>query len=216
MFDLFGDPKRSVADQVLKAYEYKDKWVNRLILGDSVVVMNSLLNYEGMGGQVQMIYIDPPYGVKFGSNFQPFVRKRDVSHNDDDEMTREPEMVKAYRDTWELGLHSYLTYLRDRLLLARDLLHPSGSVFVQISDENVHHVRELMDEVFGPDNRAGLITFKKTTGAGSPSLGTEVLASVCDYLLWYGKGHQPHEIPSAVPREERRRRRSRAIRLDRA
>ena len=96
-----------------------------------------------------MIYIDPPYGVKFGSNFQPFVRKRDVKHNDDDDMTREPEMVKAYRDTWELGLHSYLTYLRDRLLLARELLHPSGSIFVQISDENLHHVRELMDEVFG-------------------------------------------------------------------
>ena len=109
MFDLFGDPKRSVADQVLRAYEYKDKWVNRLILGDLLVVMNSLLNYEGLGSQVQMIYIDPPYGVKFGSNFQPFVRKRDVSHNDDDDMTREPEMVKAYRDTWELGLHSYLT-----------------------------------------------------------------------------------------------------------
>lgn len=103
MFNLFGDPNRSVSDQVLKAYEYKDKWVNRLILGDSLVVMNSLLNYEGLGGQVQMIYIDPPYGVKFGSNFQPFVRNRDVTNNDDEDMTREPEMVKAYRDTWELG-----------------------------------------------------------------------------------------------------------------
>ena len=116
-------------------------WVNRLILGDSLVVMNSLLHYERLGGQVQMIYIDPPYGVKFGSNFQPFVRKRDVKHNDDEDLTREPEMVKAYRDTWELGLHSYLTYMRDRLLLARELLTPSGSVFVQISDENLHHVR---------------------------------------------------------------------------
>ncbi|MGH7090945.1 MAG: DNA methyltransferase, partial [Stellaceae bacterium] len=166
MFDLFGDPKRSVADQVLKAYEYKDKWVNRLILGDSLVVMNSLLNYENLGGQVQMIYIDPPYGVKFGSNFQPFVRKRDVANNDDADMTREPEMVKAYRDTWELGLHSYLTYLRDRLLLARDLLHPSGSVFVQISDENLHHVRELMDEVFGANNAVAIIPFVKTAGLG--------------------------------------------------
>ena len=137
---------------VLQAYEYRDKWVNRMILGDSLVVMNSLLDYEGLGGQVQMIYIDPPYGVKFGSNFQPFVRKRDVDHNDDDDMTREPEMVKAYRDTWELGLHSYLTYLRDRLLLARDLLHPSGSVFVQIGGENLHHVRELMDESFSERN----------------------------------------------------------------
>ena len=164
MFDLFADPKHSVADQVLRAYEYKDKWVNRLILGDSLLVMNSLLHYEGLGGQVQMIYIDPPYGVKFGSNFQPFVRKRDVSHNDDADMTREPEMVKAYRDTWELGLHSYLTYLRDRLLLARDLLHPSGSVFVQISDENIHHVRELMDDVFGNENFSRIITLEKTTG----------------------------------------------------
>jgi adenine-specific DNA-methyltransferase len=104
MFDLFGDPQHSVADQVLRAYEHKDKWVNRMILGDSLVVMNSLLHYENLGGQVQMIYIDPPYGVKFGSNFQPFVRSRDVSHNDDEDMTREPEMVQAYRDTWELGL----------------------------------------------------------------------------------------------------------------
>jgi adenine-specific DNA-methyltransferase len=182
MFDLFGDPKRSVADQVLRAYEYKDKWVNRLILGDSLVVMNSLLHYESLGGQVQMIYIDPPYGVKFGSNFQPFVRKRDVSHNDDDDMTREPEMVKAYRDTWELGLHSYLTYLRDRLLLARDLLHPSGSVFMQISDENLHHVRELMDEVFGSENFLSVITFKKTTSASST-----LLPAVNDYLLWYAR-----------------------------
>jgi adenine-specific DNA-methyltransferase len=120
MFELFGDPQHSVTDQVLKAYEHRDKWVNRMILGDSLVVMNSLLHYEGLGGQIQMIYMDPPYGVKFGSNFQPFVRKRDVVHGDDEDMTREPEMVQAYRDTWELGLHSYLTYLRDRLLLARD------------------------------------------------------------------------------------------------
>ena len=148
---LFADPQLPLHQQ-LEAYEHKGDWVNRMILGDSLVVMNSLLEYEGLGGQVQMIYIDPPYGVKFGSNFQPFVRKRDVKHSDDDDMTREPEMVKAYRDTWELGLHSYLTYLRDRLLVARELLTPSGSVFVQISDENVHHVRELMDEVFGAEN----------------------------------------------------------------
>jgi adenine-specific DNA-methyltransferase len=180
--NLFGDPGRSITDQVLKAYEYRDKWVNRMILGDSLVVMNSLLHYEGLGGQVQMIYIDPPYGVKFGSNFQPFVRKRDVSHNDDDDMTREPEMVKAYRDTWELGLHSYLTYLRDRLLLARELLAPSGSVFVQISDENLHHVREVIDEVFGAENFCAVITFVKTTSATS-----QLISSVADYLLWVGK-----------------------------
>jgi adenine-specific DNA-methyltransferase len=187
MFDLFGDPQHSIADQVLRAYEHRDKWVNRMILGDSLVVMNSLLHYEGLGGQVQMIYIDPPYGVKFGSNFQPFVRKRDVSHNDDEDMTREPEMVQAYRDTWELGLHSYLTYLRDRLMLARELLTSSGSIFVQISDENVHNVRELLDEVFGPGQFVSVIAFKKTAGAGSPAIGTDVLASVADYLLWYCK-----------------------------
>src|SRR6185436_3868638 len=161
--DLFGDPQRPIAEQ-LRAYEHRDKWVNRMILGDSLVVMNSLLQYEGLGAQVQMIYIDPPYGVKFGSNFQPFVRKRDVSHNDDEDLTREPEMVKAYRDTWELGLHSYLTYLRDRLLIARELLTPSGSIFVQISDENLHHVREVMDEVFGQENFVSQVVFLKTSG----------------------------------------------------
>src|SRR3989454_3903886 len=114
-----------------------------------------------------MIYTDPPYGVKFGSNFQPFVRKRDVSHNDDEDLTREPEMVKAYRDTWELGLHSYLPYMRDRLLLARELLTRSGSVFVQISDENVHSLREIMDEVFGAENFAGQIVVQKTGGLGT-------------------------------------------------
>jgi adenine-specific DNA-methyltransferase len=185
LFDLFGDPRHSVTDQVLRAYEHADKWVNRLVLGDSLVVMNSLLHYERLGGQVQMIYIDPPYGVKFGSNFQPFVRKRDVSHGDDEDLTREPEMVKAYRDTWELGLHSYLTYMRDRLLLARELLTPSGSVFVQISDENLHHVRELMDEVMGGENFCGLIAFKTTS-----SQTDELIGAVCDYLLWYCKDRE--------------------------
>lgn len=187
MFALFGDPQHSITDQVLKSYEYQDNWSNRMVLGDSLVVMNSLLHYEGLGGQVQMIYMDPPYGVKFGSNFQPFVRKRDVSHNDDEDMTREPEMVQAYRDTWELGLHSYLTYLRDRLLLARDLLTPSGSIFVQISDENLHHVREVMDEVFGAENSLPTIIFRKTTGAGSPSGYVEAVPQTCDFLLWHAK-----------------------------
>lgn len=182
IFDLFGDPQRPVTDQILKAYEHKDKWVNRMILGDSLVVMNSLLHYEGLGGQVQMIYMDPPYGVKFGSNFQPFVRKRDVKHNEDEDMTREPEMVKAYRDTWELGLHSYLTYLRDRLLLCRELLASSGSIFVQINDENVHHVREVMDEVFGPENFCGIIAFSKTVGQS-----TNLMPSVLDFIVWYAK-----------------------------
>ena len=182
---LFADPQHSIRDQVLRAYEHRDQWVNRLILGDSLVVMNSLLKYESLGGQVQMIYMDPPYGVKFGSNFQPFVRKRDVRHDDDEELTREPEMVKAYRDTWELGLHSYMTYLRDRLLLCRGLLRPSGSLFVQISDENVHHVREVMDEVFGAENFVGMIMFVTTTSQTST-----VLASIGDYLLWYAKDRQ--------------------------
>lgn len=182
LFELFSDPQHSVADQVLRAYEHQDQWVNRLILGDSLVVMNSLLQYENLGGQVQMIYMDPPYGVKFGSNFQPFVRRHDVKHNEDDSLTREPEMVQAYRDTWELGLHSYLTYLRDRLLLCRELLHASGSIFVQMGDENVHYVRALLDEIFGKENFCGLIAFRKTSG-----LSGKLLASTDDYLLWYAR-----------------------------
>jgi adenine-specific DNA-methyltransferase len=170
-----------LADQ-LDAYEHRGGWVNRLILGDSLVVMNSLLEYEGLGGEIQMIYIDPPYGVKFGSNFQPFVRKRDVKDASDDDLTREPEMVKAYRDTWELGLHSYLTYLRDRLLVARELLSSSGSVFVQISSENVHHVRELMDEVFGSENFVTSISFVKANAQTGL-----LLESNDDYLIWYAR-----------------------------
>jgi adenine-specific DNA-methyltransferase len=180
--DFFGHPESSLPEQLMKAYEHPNGWQNRLVLGDSLVVMNSLLHYENMGGQVQMIYIDPPYGVKFGSNFQPFVRKRDVTHNDDEGLTREPEMVKAYRDTWELGLHSYLTYLRDRLLLARELLTDSGSVFVQISDENLHHVREVMDAVFGAENFLSQISFQTTSGFDSTTMPT-----LGDFLLWYGK-----------------------------
>src|SRR5207247_4471586 len=168
--DLFADTKLDLAERVLRAYEHKSPWVNRLILGDSLVVMNSLLKYEALGGQVQCIYVDPPYGVKFGSNFQRFIRKRDVRHNDDVDLTREPEMVQAYRDTWELGLHSYLTYLRDRFLLCRELLHSSGSIFVQISDENLHHMREVMDEVFGAEHFQSLITLWKTSGATTPGL----------------------------------------------
>jgi adenine-specific DNA-methyltransferase len=182
---LFSDPQWSITDQILRAYEHQGDWVNRMILGDSLVTMNSLLQYEGLGGKVQMIYMDPPYGVKFGSNFQPFVRKRDVKHNDDGDFTREPEMVQAYRDTWELGLHSYLTYLRDRLLLARELLTDSGSIFVQISDENVHHVRELMDEVFGGENFVSEIFYLKSTGFSSKSLD-----NVGDYIIWYVKNQE--------------------------
>ncbi len=182
LFDLFGDPDHSIYDQVLRAYEHRDKWVNRMILGDSLVVMNSLLRYESLGGQVQMIYIDPPYGVSYGSNFQPFVRRRSVAHNDDDDMTREPEMVQAYRDTWELGLHSYCSYLKDRFTLAHQLLSKSGSIFVQISDDNLHHVRELLDEVFGSENFVAVIGFKTMMPLESGNI-----ESVMDYLCWYSR-----------------------------
>ena len=182
MFDLFGESDLPIHDRLLKAYEHRNGWVNRLILGDSLVVMNSLLHYEGLGGQVQTIYMDPPYAVKFGSNFQPFVRKRDVAHGADDDMAREPETVQAYRDTWELGVHSFLTYLRDRLLLAREMLHPSGSIFVQMSDTNLHHVREVMDEVFGAECFVSQISFQTTSG-----FRTRTLATLGDFLLWYAR-----------------------------
>jgi adenine-specific DNA-methyltransferase len=161
-------------------YKHDKGWANRLVSGDSLQVMNSLLVKEGMAGQVQMIYIDPPYGIKYGSNFQPFVNKRDVKDRSDADLTQEPEMIKAFRDTWELGIHSYLSYLRDRLLLARDLLSETGSVFVQISDENLHHVRELMDEIFGRTNFISVITTKKTGG-----MGEEFIDNVSDYVIWY-------------------------------
>jgi adenine-specific DNA-methyltransferase len=168
--------------EAIEFYKHKHNWSNRLIAGDSLLVMNSLLAKEGMAGKVQMIYIDPPYGIKYGSNFQPFVNKRDVKDGNDEDLTQEPEMIKAFRDTWELGIHSYLTYLRDRLLLARELLTESGSVFVQISDENVHHVREIMDEVFGKKNFVSEIIFTKTTG-----LGEKLIDNVNDFILWYAK-----------------------------
>jgi adenine-specific DNA-methyltransferase len=168
--------------EAIEFYKHSQGWSNRLIAGDSLLVMNSLLEKEGMAGKVQMIYIDPPYGIKYGSNFQPFVNKRDVKDGKDEDLTQEPEMIKAFRDTWELGIHSYLAYLRNRLLLAQELLHESGSVFVQISDENIHLVRCLMDEVFGVGNFVSQITFQKTGGISSNLLGTTV-----DYLLWYAK-----------------------------
>jgi len=167
----------------IEFYKHKKNWTNRLVAGDSLLVMNSMLEKEGLGGQVQMVYIDPPYGIKYGSNFQPFVNKRDVKDRRDDDLTAEPEMIKAFRDTWELGIHSYLTYLRDRFLLARELLTESGSCFVQISDENVHLVRNLMDEVFGMKNFVALIPFRKKT----MPLGAKHLEGMYDYLLWYAK-----------------------------
>lgn len=163
-------------------YRHDKGWANRLVSGDSLQVMNSLLVKEGMAGQVQMVYIDPPYGIKYGSNFQPFVGKRDVKDKSDADLTQEPEMIKAFRDTWELGIHSYLTYLRDRLLLARELLSETGSVFVQISDENLHHVREVLDDTLGAENYLNVIPFAKTSG-----VTTNYLASNVDFLIWYAK-----------------------------
>jgi adenine-specific DNA-methyltransferase len=168
--------------EAIEFYKHAHNWSNRLIAGDSLLVMNSLLEKEGLSGKVQMVYIDPPYGIKYGSNFQPFVNKRDVKDGRDEDLTAEPEMLKAFRDTWELGIHSYLTYLRDRLFLAKDLLHESGSCFVQISDENVHLVRNLMDDVFGQENFFSQIYFTTTSG-----FSTTGLSRVGDYLIWYAK-----------------------------
>jgi len=181
--DLFSAPFENLPlRDAIDFYKHDRDWSNRLIAGDSLLVMNSLLQKESMAGRVQMIFIDPPYGIKYGSNFQPFTNKRDVKDRADADLTQEPEMIKAFRDTWELGIHSYLTYLRDRLLLAKELLHESGSVFVQISDENVHHVRELMDEVFGGNNFCALINFVKNSGQT-----TTLISGNCDYLLWYAR-----------------------------
>jgi adenine-specific DNA-methyltransferase len=171
--------------EAIDFYRHPHGWSNRLIAGDSLLVMNSLLEKEGMAGQVQMVYIDPPYGIKYGSNFQPFVNRREVRDGKDEDLTQEPEMVKAFRDTWELGIHSYLAYLRDRLELARELVHESGSVFVQISDENVHLVRNLMDEVFGVKNFCCQIAFQKTGG-----FAPELVSSVYDYLIWYSRDRE--------------------------
>ena len=169
--------------EAIEFYKHAHGWSNRLVAGDSLLVMNSLIEKEGMAGKVQMIYLDPPYGIKYGSNFQPFVNKRDVKDGKDEDLTSEPEQIRAFRDTWELGIHSYLTYLRDRLLLSRELLTESGSVFVQISDENVHHVRELMDEVFGVENFNSMLIYKTTGGAKKVTAPKRTN----DYILWYAK-----------------------------
>ena len=189
---LFGDPELEYAKAV-QFYRHDVDWTNRLILGDSLQVMASLARREDLAGKVQMIYVDPPYGISFRSNFQPDLGRRDVKDRAQD-LTREPEMVRAYRDTWTLGVHSYLAYLRDRLAMAHELLAATGSIFVQISDENVHRVRCVMDEVFGKDNAVVTIIFKKK-GATVPT------ASVHDYLLWYAKDAERKKvIPLATGR----------------
>jgi adenine-specific DNA-methyltransferase len=181
--DLFADPKQDYAEAV-QFYQHDVDWSNRMILGDSLQVMASLARREDLAGRVQMIYVDPPYGIKFASNFQPQLGQRDVKDREQD-LTREPEMVRAYRDTWTLGIHSYLAYLRDRLAMARELLADTGSIFVQISDENLHRLRCVMDEVFGAKNFISQITVKKTTGSTA-----DFIPGSCDYLLWYAKNRE--------------------------
>ena len=186
--DLFGDFEEEQEDELERLagyYKHSDNWQNRLIQGDSLLVMNSLLNREGMKGQVQCIYFDPPYGIKYASNWQMKLNSRDVKDNDSN-ISGEPEMIKAFRDTWELGIHSYLSYLRDRLVMARELLSESGSCFVQIGDNNVHIVRNILDEVFGSENFVSQIVYQKTSGAGSPNELVS-LANVCDYIIWFAK-----------------------------
>src|SRR4051794_12873838 len=183
MPDLFADfnglPDR---EAITEFYQHDAHWTNRMILGDSLSVMASLAEREGLRGKVQCIYIDPPYGIRFNSNFQWSTTSRDVKDGNKDHITREPEQVKAFRDTWRDGIHSYLTYLRDRLTVARDLLADSGSIFVQIGDENVHRVRALMDEVFGEKNACAQISVKKTS-----TLTSKVLSRSLDFVLWFAK-----------------------------
>lgn len=178
---LFETEKKPLREAI-EFYKHKENWSNRLIAGDSLLVMNSLLEKEGMGEKVQMVFFDPPYGITYGSNFQPFVNKRDVKDGNDGDLTAEPEMLKAFRDTWELGIHSFLTYLRDRVTLASQLLNKTGSIFIQISDENLHFVRNILDEIFGPNNFMSIISFQTKI-----PLGTKHLANLNDYLVWYAK-----------------------------
>jgi adenine-specific DNA-methyltransferase len=180
--DFNGLPKDATATEF---YQHDANWTNRMVLGDSLQVMASLAEREGLRGKVQCIYIDPPYGIKFNSNFQWSTTSRDVKDGKLDQITREPEQVKAFRDTWRDGIHSYLTYLRDRLTVARDLLTDSGSIFVQIGDENVHRVRALMDEVFGENNFASIIQVQKTGSQAS-----NLLANTVDFIIWFTKSKE--------------------------
>ena len=181
--DLFsGDFNGMAFEDRVDFYRHPMKWSNRMILGDSLLAMASLAEKEGLKGQVQAIYLDPPYGIKFGSNWQVSTRKRDVKDGKAEDATRQPEQVRAFRDTWELGIHSYLSYLRDRLVVARELLTESGSIFVQIGDENVHLMRNVLDEVFGSENFVLTIPFLKTSYATANEI-----PPVADYILWYAK-----------------------------
>ena len=171
--------------EAVEFYKHRHNWSNRLIAGDSLLVMNSLIEKEGLAGQVQMIYIDPPYGIKYGSNFQPFTNKRNVDDGNDEDLSGEPETIKAFRDTWELGIHSYLTYLRDRFYLSKSLLSEEGSIFVQINDNNLHLVKAVMDEIFGLENCVNIIPFKKR--ASFLNRFGKGLFELFDYIIWYAK-----------------------------
>ena len=179
---LFNDYDGIEFQDLVEFYQHEQNWANRMILGDSLLAMGSLAEKEGLKGKVQMIYMDPPYGIKFGSNWQVSTRKRDVKDGKAEDATRQPEQIKAFRDTWELGIHSYLAYLRDRLAVGRELLNETGSIFVQIGDENVHLVRAVMDEVFGSENFVSLISISKTSGQTA-----DYLAGVTDFLLLYAR-----------------------------
>ena len=187
--DFFSDFNGLQFEELVEFYQHEQSWTNRMILGDSLLVMTSLAEKEGLKGKVQMIYIDPPYGIKFGSNWQVSTRKRDVKDGSVRDATRQPEQIKAFRDTWKLGIHSYLAYLRDRLMVAHDLLTETGSVFVQIGDENVHLVRCLMDEVFGSENFSGMFSFFKTSAQS-----TVHVQSVVDYLLLYARNSEIQKL----------------------
>lgn len=180
---LFDEPNNELPiNKAIEFYMHSQDWSNRLIAGDSLLVMNSLLSKEGMAGKIRMVYMDPPYGIRYNSNFQPFINKRDVTDGKDDDLSTEPEMIKAFRDTWELGMHSYLTHMYDRLLLARDLLSNDGSIFVQINDENVHYLRQVMEEVFGSENFiVSIVLVKKGNQRG------DMIDPINDYILWFAK-----------------------------
>ena len=191
--DLFADFNGRPKDIEARTefYQHEQNWQNRMILGDALMVMASLAERENLRGQVQCIYMDPPYGIKFNSNWQAKVFDTKVKDGSASHVSREPEVIRAFRDTWKDGINSYLSYLRDRLTVAKELLRDTGSVFVQIGDENVHRVRALMDEIFGEANFVSQIVLKTTSGAGSPSGGTLTLAGVYDSVIWYAKS-KPH------------------------
>ncbi len=196
--DLFGGFDRiSDPEMRMEFYQHAENWSNRMILGDSLLVMNSLAEKEGLRGQVQCIYFDPPYGIRFASNWQPSTRTREVKEGRVEGVSLEPEVVAAFRDTWKDGIHSYLSYLRDRLVVARELLTESGSVFVQIGDENVHRVRAVMDEVFGDENFVSLITVRKTGGTTG-----KFLSGTADYIIWYARNTEVTKYrPLLTPKE---------------